>query len=262
MTESIENISVPSLLMQYMDARKDGRSGWGRTARQKGTAINLKKVSALYGYLQDHKISTLDDLARLEAGIRTKGYAATVKKRAKEKRIREIGSILASVEKKESLQPIYDKYSRIMWKRTKEKFYEEHREELDAYRKAYRHLKKVMPEGDVEAASLEQERRKLCGEVEKLNERIEPLSAELKDIQSILSIIRSVNPEIIKVYENNPAFAGIFESDNRDDMKREPRKRESIREKIARNKEKLRQREEERQTVGQTRQKKGKEESL
>ena len=262
--EDAANISIPSLLLQFMDAREVGCSGWGRTARQKGSAIDLKKVSALYVYLQDHKISTLDDLARIEVGIRTNGNATVVKKRAKEKRIREIGSILASVEKKETLQPIYDKFSRIMWKRAKEKFSEVHQEELDAYRKAYRHLKKVSPEGEMDTVSLEQERRKLCGEVEKLKERIEPLSAELKDIQSILSIIRSVNPEIIKVYENSPAFAGIFESDNRDDKKMEPKKRVSIRGKIARNKERLRQREEERKTIGQkeARQKKGKEESL
>lgn len=51
--------------------------------------------------------------------------------KAKERRMKEIGNLLSSLETYESLKPVHDEYMKIGWKRKKEKFAEAHSAELE-----------------------------------------------------------------------------------------------------------------------------------
>ena len=54
--------TLPELLMQYMDERRDERSDWSASGQRKGMNMDLKKVSHAIAFLQEHEIATTENL--------------------------------------------------------------------------------------------------------------------------------------------------------------------------------------------------------
>ena len=127
--------------MKYMEVRKAERSDWTRAGQNRGTSKDLKAVSEALSYLQRKGLSTVEDL---ENFIETSGKsAADYRKQMKPKETRSnvIDAILAARTDCKECKPVYEKYQKIFFKKTKEKFKLEH-PEVARFEKASAYLAK------------------------------------------------------------------------------------------------------------------------
>ena len=132
---------LPNLLMKYMEIRKEERKDWTRAGQNRGTSQDLKAVSEALSYLRQKGISTVEDL---EVFLESSGKSAAdyrSQMKPKEARSKVIDGILASRTDCKECKPVYEKYQKIFFKKTKEKFKQEH-PEVARYAKATAYLAK------------------------------------------------------------------------------------------------------------------------
>ena len=99
-----------------------------RQGQNRGTSQDLKAVSEALSYLRQKGISTVEDL---EAFLESSGKSAAdyrSQMKLKEARSKVIDGILASRTDCKECKPVYEKYQKIFFKKTKEKFNQEHPE--------------------------------------------------------------------------------------------------------------------------------------
>ncbi len=126
---------LPNLLMKYMEIRKEERKDWTRAGQNRGTSQDLKAVSEALSYLRQKGLSTVEDL---EAFLESSGKSAVDYRnqmKPKEARSKVVDGILASRTDCKECKPVYEKYQKIFFKKTKEKFKQEH-PEVARYAKA------------------------------------------------------------------------------------------------------------------------------
>ena len=82
-------------------------------------------------------------------------------------------------------KPVHDKYLKIGWKKRQAAFAESHQEELKAYNKAYRYLKKQHVDLNVNLDSLEAEYSKLQADHAAFARQLEQVQAELKPLNEV-----------------------------------------------------------------------------
>ena len=127
--------------MKYMEIRKEERKDWTRAGQNRGTSQDLKAVSEALFYLRQKGLSTVEDL---EAFLESSGKSAADYRnqmKPKEARSKVIDGILASRTDCKECKPVYEKYQKIFFKKTKEKFKQEH-PEVARYAKAAAYLAK------------------------------------------------------------------------------------------------------------------------
>ncbi len=111
---------LPNLLMKYMEIRKEERKDWTRAGQNRGTSQDLKAVSEALSYLRQKGLSTVEDL---EAFLESSGKSAADYRnqmKPKEARSKVIDGILASRTDCKECKPVYEKYQKIFFKKTKE----------------------------------------------------------------------------------------------------------------------------------------------
>ena len=138
LVEEMREPTLPELLMRYMDERRDERSDWSVSGQRKGTNMDLKKVSHAIAFLQEHEIASTEDL-QIHLDEKEAAFSEldnTI--RGKEKRLRDVQALVKASDSAERLLPIHHQYAAIGWKSKKEKFYQEHKAEIDEYNKALR----------------------------------------------------------------------------------------------------------------------------
>lgn len=185
--------SLPSLLMKYMDIRKEERKDWTVYGRQKATAGDLKKVTAAIVYLKHLGLNTVDDLeAHIgKASQESKAMNAAVLK--KQKRIKEIDRIFISMETAKQLRPFYEKYGTIKWKKAKEKYKQEN-PEVEKFLIIKRFLDKQMTDGKIDQAALQTEREALAAEIMEASRPMELMQEDLKRLRDIRYWVRKATP--------------------------------------------------------------------
>ncbi len=147
---------LPNLLMKYMEIRKEERKDWTRAGQNRGTSQDLKAVSEALSYLRQKGLSTVEDL---EAFLESSGKSAADYRnqmKPKEARSKVIDGILASRTDCKECKPVYEKYQKIFFKKTKEKFKQEH-PEVARYEKAAAYLAKHPDDKDSTQKELQEE---------------------------------------------------------------------------------------------------------
>ena len=193
-----EAVFLPNLLMKYMEVRKAERSDWTRAGQNRGTSKDLKAVSEALSYLQRKGLSTVEDL---ENFIETSGKsAADYRKQMKPKETRSnvIDAILAARTDCKECKPVYEKYQKIFFKKTKEKFKLEH-PEVARFEKASAYLAKHPDDKDSTKKELLQEQAKLVGE-------IADLKVPLTEVQKVLEKRRDIHVIAKKILEAKDLF--------------------------------------------------------
>lgn len=184
--------TLPEILSQYMQIRQDERSTWSAKGQLKGTVADYEKVKVAIDYLRTHGIDTVDSLnthlSELEkfAG-KEKGSLDYNKKR-----YQTIDSIKKSVATLKKYKPIHDAYMKKGFKLTKDHYAATHKDELDAYNRAYRLLMKVVGTTEVDLAVLD-------AEVKKRKVQDTSSQAKLDSIKSDLDQLRNVRYYVCKV---------------------------------------------------------------
>ena len=188
-----EAVFLPNLLMKYMEIRKAERSSWTRAGQSRGTSKDLKAVSEALSYLQRKGLSTVEDL---ENFIETSGKsAADYRKQMKPKETRSnvIDAILAARTDCKECKPVYEKYQKIFFKKTKEKFKLEH-PEVARFEKASAYLAKHPDDKDSTKKELLQEQAKLVGEIADLKVPLTEVQEDLKKLWDIRYWVRKATP--------------------------------------------------------------------
>ncbi len=187
--EEMRKPTLPELLTQYLDSRRDERSDWSVSGQRKGTTMDLKKVSHAVVYLQEHEITTVEDLQKhlSEKEAASNEFSNTI--RGKEKRIRDVQALLKAWDSVSRLEALHKQYKGIGWKKKQEKFYQEHKSELDEYGKADRLLRKFFPNKKIPVSTLQKELDTLSAEVEALRPELDAVKADLTELRFVQNCI-------------------------------------------------------------------------
>ena len=187
--EEMREPTLPELLTQYLDSRRDERSDWSVSGQRKGMTMDLKKVSHAVLYLQEHEIATVDDLQKhlAEKEASSNEFSNTI--RGKEKRMRDVQALLKAWDSVSQLEALHKQYKGIGWKKKQEKFYQEHKAELDEYGKADRLLRKFYPSKKIPVSTLQKELDTLSAEVEALRPELDAVKADLTELRFVQNCI-------------------------------------------------------------------------
>ena len=188
-----EAVFLPNLLMKYMEIRKAERSSWTRAGQSRGTSKDLKAVSEALSYLRQKGLSTVEDL---EAFLESSGKSAADYRnqmKPKEARSKVIDGILASRTDCKECKPVYEKYQKIFFKKTKEKFKQEH-PEVARYAKATAYLAKHPDDKDSTQKELQQELETLLSEIAELKVPLTEVQEDLKKLRDIRYWVRKATP--------------------------------------------------------------------
>ena len=184
---------LPNLLMKYMEIRKEERKDWTRAGQNRGTSQDLKAVSEALSYLRQKGLSTVEDL---EAFLESSGKSAADYRnqmKPKEARSKVIDGILASRTDCKECKAVYEKYQKIFFKKTKEKFKQEH-PEVARYEKAATHLAKHPDDKDSTQKELQEEQETLLSEIAELKVPLTEVQEDLKKLRDIRYWVRKATP--------------------------------------------------------------------
>ena len=184
---------LPNLLMKYMEIRKEERKDWTRAGQNRGTSQDLKAVSEALSYLRQKGLSTVEDL---EAFLESSGKSAADYRnqmKPKEARSKVIDGILASRTDCKECKPVYEKYQKIFFKKTKEKFKQEH-PEVARYAKAAAYLAKHPDDKDSTQKKLQEEQETLLEEIAELKVPLTEVQEDLKKLRDIRYWVRKATP--------------------------------------------------------------------
>ena len=138
-------------------------------------------------------LSTVEDL---EAFLESSGKSAADYRnqmKPKEARSKVIDGILASRTDCKECKPVYEKYQKIFFKKTKEKFKQEH-PEVARYAKATAYLAKHSDDKDSTQKELQQEQEKLLSEIAELKVPLTEVQEDLKKLRDIRYWVRKATP--------------------------------------------------------------------
>ena len=184
---------LPNLLMKYMEIRKEERKDWTRAGQNRGTSQDLKAVSEALSYLRQKGLSTVEDL---EAFLESSGKSAADYRnqmKPKEARSKVIDGILASRTDCKECKPVYEKYQKIFFKKTKENFKQEH-PEVARYAKAAAYLAKHPDDKDSTQKELQEEQETLLEEIAALKTPLTEVQEDLKKLRDIRYWVRKATP--------------------------------------------------------------------
>ena len=136
-----QNNSVINYLYKYLEMREAERTDWSGTAQFKSTVKDYEKVMRCIEILKQKDIFTFAELNDHLSELEHTSAFHNQRLKNNEKRYATIQSIYDRYETYKKLKPVFEAYSRKNFKFTKEKFYAEHKAEIDEYRKAVRFLK-------------------------------------------------------------------------------------------------------------------------
>lgn len=177
------NLAV--LLRDYLNLRKAERSEWSRYGQQKGTTDDLKTISQATVYLQRHELFTLEDLDIALQGVSEKATAIREDMQTAANRMKAITTIQNAVADCEKHKAVHDKYIKNGWKIRKEAYAESHKDELTAFNKAYRTLKKHGGDLNVDLKALQKEYDDLKISHTNLKAQLAAVNEELKPMKDI-----------------------------------------------------------------------------
>ena len=138
-------------------------------------------------------LSTVEDL---EAFLESSGKSAADYRnqmKPKEARSKVIDGILASRTDCKECKPVYEKYQKIFFKKTKEKFKQEH-PEVARYAKAAAYLAKHPDDKDSTQKELQEEQEKLLEEIAELKVPLTEVQEDLKKLRDIRYWVRKATP--------------------------------------------------------------------
>ena len=164
-------------------------------------------------------LSTVKDL---EAFLESSGKSAADYRnqmKPKEARSKVIDGILASRTDCKECKPVYEKYQKIFFKKTKEKFKQEH-PEVARYEKAAAYLAKHPDDKDSTQKELQEEQETLLEEIAELKVPLTEVQEDLKKLRDIRYWVRKATPgtEESKAPPKKQPFKEVFQ-DKADEKK-------------------------------------------
>ena len=192
--EQAKEPTLPELLFRYLELRSRERADWNSRGKLKGTVADYNKVQVALDFLRKKEISIVESLDCHLDEISEKAVSIRSSMKKAEKRIRAIDTMLSYIDKYEKHKPIHAEYATIGWKKKKEKFAENHREELDAYNAAVRYFKANLKNKAYNRKDLEAERKQLAAALPGQRKELEAVQADVKILRDVRHWLNQVLP--------------------------------------------------------------------
>ena len=188
-----EAVFLPNLLMKYMEVRKAERSDWTRAGQNRGTSKDLKAVSEALSYLRRKGLSTVEDLETFLKSSEKSVADYRSQMKSKETRSKVIDGLLSARTDCKECKPVYEKYQKLFFKKTKETFKQEH-PEVARYEKAAAYLAKHPDDKDSTQKELQEEQEMLLSEIAELKVPLTEVQEDLKKLRDIRYWVRKATP--------------------------------------------------------------------
>ena len=193
-----QNPTLLESLQDYYDKKTQGRpllpNFYAEMKRRGKNLSNLQEFAKSINYLQTHKIETMEDLQ--ERIDELNGVVSVSKKEISEKRdqLKKLENLQKMAEVIKTNQPLIDEYNHFFFSKKREKYYQQHKKEINYYRKCERELKQHLDKnGKVPTARWKREKEELRSVIEELKADNQPYKEELafvKKVQSCADIAR------------------------------------------------------------------------
>ena len=189
--------SLPSLLMQYLDFRQRERSDWSVHWQVQGTVNDSQKIRHSIDYLRRNEIHTVDELDDLLSQVEDALYGLRNAENDNARRIAQINNLKDNYAVFRKLRPVHEAYMKKLFKSAKQKFYGEHRYELEQYDKAVRYILKNGGSKDdgkitIPTAELNEELEALREDSAEIREQAESLREDLGEMRQVRYYIDKV----------------------------------------------------------------------
>ena len=189
-------VYLGDLLQAKLEIRRAERSGWSHRAQTNSSIKDMQKVLDFADYLNRKEILTAGELNDhlSEAYEETSAIRKSVK--AMEQRARVIAGIRKAYGDCRETKEIHEQYGKIGWKGRKEKFRQEHAEEIARFEKADRFLRKNVPDGKIDFKALSKEAAVLEKELAAKNRELAAVQKDLNMLRDIRYFVKELLPEL------------------------------------------------------------------
>lgn len=149
-----QNPTLLESLQDYYDKKTQGRpllpNFYAEMKRRGKTLSNLQEFAKSINYLQIHKIETMEDLQ--ERIDELNGVVSVSKKEISEKRdrLKKLENLEKMVEVIKTNQPLIDEYNHFFFQKKRDKYYQQHKKEINYYRKCEREMAETDTSGSSE----------------------------------------------------------------------------------------------------------------
>ena len=180
---------LSSLLLDYLKKRNAG------TYTDKAKANNLKKVSQDIVYLEEHNLSTLDDLQAMTDQFREKLNTLNGKMKANEKRRKELKKLIAAAENYQRTKAVVDGLKDIHFAKKREQYRKDHEMDFNIHFAAKRTLDLLLKDASDKTLHIhawKEEAERLSAEYAADYEELKKQREESKELFRIQAQIDSV----------------------------------------------------------------------
>ena len=154
----------------------------------------FNKVMDAIRYLREKELSTVESLDAYLDTVSEQAVFIRAEMKPKEKRMKEIDTLLSHIANFEAHKPVHTEYAAIRFKKPKQQFAAAHRDELDAYNAAVRYFKVHLEGSKYSTKKLNEERTQLAGEVAEYRERLSAVQEDVKILRDVRHWINQVLP--------------------------------------------------------------------
>jgi len=183
---------LSSLLMDYLQQRN------AKAYTQKAKTNNLKRVSQDIVYLEEHNLSTLDDLQSVTDAYRDKLGKLNQKMRSSEKRQKELKELIAAAENYQRTKAVVDGLKDIHFAKRREQYRKDNEMEFNIHFAAKRTLDRLLKDAPDKALHIrdwKEEAERLSFEYNADYEELKKQREESKELFRIQAQIDSVLQE-------------------------------------------------------------------
>lgn len=192
-----KEVNLVDLLIIRFDERSKERSGWSSTYGKQNAAVkDLRNFSEIVSYLREHDIANVNDLDNRLSFLSQ--FAAPIREEISEitESIDQIKNMVEHLDRKAKLDPVHDKYEKIHWKGRKEKFAQEHKEELAAWKKSDKYIKTYMKSQTYTSQELKEQLSSLKAKLKSLNSKLKPYQEETDLLKYTKKLVKDLIPEL------------------------------------------------------------------
>ena len=195
--EQYQASSLPALLVQYLNFRRDERSDWSVHWQVQGTVNDAQRIRHSMDYLRDNEIETVDELDDLLSQVEDALFTLRNSENDNARRIAQINNLKDNYAVYRKLRPVHESYMKKLFKSAKQRFYGEHRYELEQYFKAVRYILKNGGGKDdgrivIPTASLNEELKALREDSAGIRSEAESLREDLNEMRQVRYYIDKV----------------------------------------------------------------------
>ena len=204
--------SLNLLLLEYLEKRNAG------TYSNKAKINNLKQVSAEIAYLENHDLSTLDDLQAVTSQYREKLDQLNQKMRASEKRQKELNELISAAERYSSTKEVVDGMKNIHFKMKRDQYRKDHEMDFNIHFAAKRTLERLLkdnPDKTLHLSQWKKEVEQLSAEYNADYEELKQQREESRELFRIKAQIDSVLKDQERIQEQQA------KQQKKDEMNRE-----------------------------------------